>query len=58
MGGGGNEHRRNIGLGMKSGVFLYKWLVDNNYPKGYQVLCWNCNCGKRMNDGICPHQQF
>lgn len=22
-----------------------------------QVLCWNCNCGKQRNNGICPHKQ-
>jgi hypothetical protein len=19
------------------------------------VLCWNCNCGRAKNGGICPH---
>ena len=28
-----------------------------NYPKDkYQVLCFNCNCGKSSNNGICPHK--
>jgi hypothetical protein len=22
----------------------------------YQILCYNCNCGKRRNKGICPHK--
>jgi hypothetical protein len=22
----------------------------------YQTLCYNCNCGKRVNNGICPHK--
>jgi hypothetical protein len=22
----------------------------------FQLMCWNCNCGRRLNDGICPHQ--
>ena len=22
---------------------LYLWLIKNDYPKGYQVLCFNCN---------------
>jgi hypothetical protein len=22
---------------------------------GFQVLCWNCNCGRAFNNGICPH---
>lgn len=35
------------------------WLKFNDYPSGYQVLCWNCNCGKAFNTiskGICPHK--
>ncbi len=34
---------------------LPRWLVENNFPDGYQLLCWNCNCGKHRNKGICPH---
>jgi len=34
---------------------LYAWLVKNNYPDGFQVLCYNCNCAKGKL-GICPHQ--
>lgn len=34
---------------------LYKWLKKNNYPPGLQVLCMNCNWGKMMNKGKCPH---
>jgi len=22
----------------------------------YQILCFNCNCGKNRNNGICPHK--
>jgi hypothetical protein len=35
---------------------IYKWLSENGYPKGFQVLCMNCNFGKARNGGICPHQ--
>ena len=34
---------------------FYKWLIDNNYPEGFQSLCWNCNLGKQIY-GTCPHQ--
>lgn len=36
---------------------LYKflrWLRDNPVLSKYQILCYNCNCGKR-GYGICPH---
>ena len=39
-----------------TGLFLVKWLRDNGYPSGFQVLCHNCNQGKRINGGVCPHQ--
>ena len=40
-----------------AGYKLYRWLRQNNYPKGYQVLCYNCNCGKnRTKDKVCPHK--
>lgn len=50
--GGGNEHRKNIG---KAGSGFYKWLINNNFPEGFQILCHNCNMGKHLNNGICPH---
>lgn len=36
---------------------LYRWLILNNFPEGYQILCWNCNCGKHRNGGTCPHTE-
>ena len=35
---------------------LYGYLKNKGFPKGYQVLCWNCNRGKWSNVGICPHK--
>lgn len=50
--GDGAEHRRqtrdtNVGVVLKRA----------GWPDGYQVLCFNCNCGRERNGGICPHQQ-
>ena len=39
-----------------TGLFLFTWLLKNGYPPGFQVLCHNCNQGKRINGGVCPHQ--
>lgn len=56
--GNGNDHRRSISRdGNPASVKMYSWLTKNNYPLGFQVLCFNCNCGKYRNGGICPHQQ-
>jgi hypothetical protein len=38
-----------------TGVHLYRRIVKAGFPKKYQLLCMNCNFGKRMNNGICPH---
>ena len=38
--GNGAAHRRSIGN--KTGINFYKWLIDNNFPDGYQTLCMNC----------------
>lgn len=50
--GGGNKHRKEIGGG---GLNQYLFLRRNNYPSGFQVLCYNCNCAKGF-FGKCPHQ--
>lgn len=35
---------------------LYVQVMQMGYPNSFQILCMNCNFGKRMNDGICPHK--
>lgn len=52
--GDGNTHRKKIN---KYGSGFFKWLVDNDFPEGFQVLCHNCNMGKYLNGGVCPHQE-
>lgn len=42
----------------KSTWALFIWLKKNNYPEGYQILCYNCNMGRAYNDGVCPHNEF
>jgi len=49
----GAEHRKEIG---QSNSNLLTWLRKHDYPNGFQVLCFNCNIGKSINDGICPHK--
>lgn len=34
-----------------------EWLARHKYPEGFQLLCWNCNCGRAINGGICPHEE-
>lgn len=52
----GARHRRGIrGAGCGGGVHFYRWLIRNGYPKGFQVLCFNCNVSKHLNGGKCAH---
>lgn len=50
----GAAHRKK--LGNIGGNQFYRWLKNNNYPDGYQVLCYNCNVSRGT--GKCPvHEQ-
>lgn len=44
--GGGKKHRKE--LGFHSSLEFYRWLRDNSLPSGFQVLCFNHNCGKAI----------
>ena len=50
--GGGMKHRREVA----AGKYIYRWIVKNNFPNLFQVLCFNCNCGRSVNHGVCPHK--
>ena len=59
----GAEHRRQLaaergGSWGQAGAPTYRWLRDNGFPEGFQVMCANCNCGKQWNGGVCPHQEM
>ena len=47
--GGGTKHRAEMSCQ------IYAWLRKHGYPPGFQTLCYNCNCGRGANGGICPH---
>ena len=57
---GWKERRFNLVTGKRTGnlggVNLYQKLVRMKYPSGFQTLCHNCNRGKWINKGVCPHQ--
>lgn len=54
----GNVHRKQNGgvIGGKS-IHIYRWVIKNNYPNTIQLMCYNCNCGRDKNGGICPHKE-
>ena len=50
--GGGRKHAiANKYVG--GGRLMLHWMIRNNYPSGFQVLCSNCNHAKR-NKNSCP----
>ena len=38
---------------------LMRWIIKNNFPKGFQILCHNCNVAKGYgkNKNKCPHEK-
>lgn len=48
--GSGGEHRR----ADKGATQLALWLIRNNFPDGFRVLCHNCNMSLGFY-GYCPH---
>ena len=49
--GSGVQHRKKVG----SGNTFYRWIVKNNFPKIFRVLCMNCNFSYG-HYGYCPHK--
>jgi len=52
--GKGAQHRKKYKI--TSGAGLHSWLRKNSYPKGFRVLCDNCNMSLGRY-GYCPHQK-
>ena len=49
----GNKHRKEDPAGRTN---IYRWLIRNGFPSGFQILCINCNQGRHRNGGMCPHK--
>ncbi len=53
------DHLENDGhLEKTKGSSFAASLIRKRFPPGYQVLCFNCNCGRERNGGICPHHRI
>lgn len=51
VGGGGNRDRK-----IRSTRQIADYVIKNNFPKDFTVLCHNCNLAKGF-FGECPHQK-
>jgi hypothetical protein len=52
--GKGNIQRKKLFGYNISGVHMYRWLIKNNFPDEFRILCMNCNWATRY-QRICPH---
>jgi hypothetical protein len=56
----GAEHKKKLFGSSRHGssAALYRWLIKNGFPRdNFRLLCYNCNCGRQHNNGICPHEE-
>jgi len=49
--GGGRKHRQSL-----SSSDITRWIIKNNFPAGFRILCHNCNQSLGAY-GYCPHQK-
>ena len=54
--GGGRGHRASLGPKAGTLSMLYD-IKKRGFPPDFQILCFNCNCGRQRNGGICPHKE-
>jgi|DEB3_MinimDraft_2_1074329.scaffolds.fasta_scaffold39701_1 hypothetical protein len=50
----GHEHRK------RRSSTLSRWrdVIAEGFPRDrYQILCFNCNAGRAINGGVCPHKE-
>ena len=53
--GDGAEERRSANSPRGRNQAILRRLRREGWPPGYQTLCWNCNCARQFNQGVCPH---
>lgn len=55
------DHKKNDGalhrksVGWRGGHGIYLSIIARHFPASVQILCANCNVGKQLNAGACPH---
>jgi hypothetical protein len=49
--GGGTKQRE------ETGMRTSQWAKRNGWPATFRVACHNCNLGRHLNGGVCPHQK-
>ena len=49
----GAKHRKEISTWT---AVMYRWIIDNEFPSSFTLLCFNCNCALQY-FGYCPHKK-
>ncbi len=49
----GKGHSHRIGANRAVSKALWLWIIKNKFPKGFQILCSNCNHAKKCKSA-CP----
>lgn len=50
--GGGRQHKKEF----SSHYGVYEHIINSNFPEEYRIACLNCNCGREIAGGTCPHE--
>lgn len=57
----GAAHRNALmnGRGRTGGASarLFLDIIRKGFPDSFRILCYNCNCGRARNKGICAHEE-
>jgi hypothetical protein len=53
--GDGGRHRRELGGKSRSPLPVYRWLIKNGFPEGFQTLCLPCNQSKGRSERCRMH---
>lgn len=44
--------------GLKQYIYLASRIQEGNPRTDIRILCYNCNCGRARNGGVCPHEEL
>lgn len=52
------DHETPVGAAREDNYNMHKRLYySEELLPGFRVLCFNCNCGRYINGGLCPHEE-
>lgn len=52
--GDGKQHRAKHG---NNQLNVFRSIIKAGFPADYRILCFNCNLGRQLNGGRCPHER-